>query len=384
MPPYATGARTTAVTGLDKLIDMQDFLDYIRDDNMDVALLKRLGINGKDNGSGGSNRARAIKTEWQQTALRSRGETVTMLIGDTTLTVADARMYQVGELIRSEAEIMRVTAINSATVLAVTRAYAGTTAAAHTAKLVYSLGKAAEENSVPGAGISDTPLALFNYVQTFDVPVEVSKDQIMSWTTDGNTIDGQLERRFIEVNRQFARALLYGIKFQDTTTIANQPIRTMGGLLSYLSSNVTNVGGALSIGAVDALILKQVQAGANPKLIAVSPYQKQKLDALDTNKQLLGKKEHTGGNLITNTWQSGVLDHALDVVVDRTILDDQLIIIDDEMIEALPFEGNGESGTWGTYEASAPGQDGTKKVIRGKYTLKVHNEKAHGYLYNLS
>lgn len=375
MPPYVSGARTTYSSSNDKILDMQNFLDYIRSDDMDTALLRRWGINGKD----GENHAKAVKTEWTQTALRTRGETITMASGATSLTVADARMYQIGELIRVEAEILRVTAITNATTLAITPAYAGTVAAAHTAKLAISLGTADAENSTPGAAVSDTVVKLFNYVQTFSVPVEISKDQIMSWTVDGNTMDAQLERRFVEVNRQLARALIYGIRYDDGAAI-----RTMGGLLSFLSSNVTNVGGALTIAAIDALILKIVQAGAKPTTIAVSPYQKQKLDALDSNKQMLGKRERTGGNLITQTWQSGILDDTLDVVVDRTLLDDQLIITDDEYIEPMPFAGNGETGAWATYNATAPGQDGKKSVIRGKYTLKVHNEKSAGYLYNLT
>lgn len=355
---------------------MQNFLDYIRSDDMDTALLRRWGINGKN----GDNHAKAPKTEWTQTAMRTRGETVTLADGSgTSLTVADARMYQVGELIRIEAEIVRVTVIVNATILTIVRAYAGTSGAAHAAKFAYSLGTADSENATPGAAISDTVLKLYNYVQTFSVPVEVSKDQIMSLTVDGNTMDAQLERRFIEVNRQLARAVIYGIRYDDGAAI-----RTMGGLLSFITSNVTNVGGAVTIAAIDALILKIVNAGAKPTTIAVSPYQKQKIDALDVNKQLLGKREHTGGNLVTQTWQSGILDHTLDIVVDRTLLDDQLIITDDEYIEPMPFAGNGESGAWATYEATAPGQDGTKKVIRGKYTLKVHNEKSAGYLYGLT
>lgn len=378
MPPYVSGAKTTYSSSNDKILDMQNFLDYIRSDDMDTALLRRWGINGKP--GEGEHSARATKTEWTQTAMRSRGETVTLADGvGTAMTVADARMYQVGELVRIEAEIVRVTVVVNATTLTIVRSYAGTTGAAHAAKLAYSLGVADAENSTPGAAISDTVLKLYNYVQTFSVPVEVSKDQIMSWTVDGNTMDAQLERRFIEVNRQLARALIYGIRYDDGASI-----RTLGGLLSFLSSNVTNVGGAVTIAAIDALILKIVQAGAKPTTIACSPYQKQKIDALDVNKQLLGKREHTGGNLITQTWQSGILDDTLDIVVDRTLLDDQLIITDDEYIEPMPFEGNGESGRWATYEATAPGQDGKKNVIRGKYTLKVHNEKAHGYLYGLT
>lgn len=371
MPPYISGARTTFDSSNDVILDMQNFLDYIPDDNMDVAFLKRIGFGGA---------AKATKTEWTQTALRSRGETITMTNVATTITVADAYQYQVGEIIRSENEIMRVTALTNATTLTVTRAYAGTSAVAHTAVLLYSLGYSGAENAQAGAGISDTVTKLFNYTQTFEAPIEISKDQIMQMTIDGNTLDGQIERRFIEVNRQLARAGIYGIKYLD----ASNKLRTMGGLLSFLTSNVTNVAGAVTIAAIDALILKQVQAGANPKTITLSPYQKQKLDALDANKQFLGKKEHTGGNLITNTWQSGILDHPLDVVVDRTILNDQLIVTDDDMIDFMPYSNNGLSGAWATIDATSPGQDGTKKVIRGKYTLKVHNEKAHGYLYGLT
>lgn len=205
-------------------------------------------------------------------------------------------------------------------------------------------------------------------------------DQMMKEQFDGNDMDGQLQRRFIEINRQLARAVIYGIRGAGT---ASTP-RSMGGILSFLASNITNVGGALTVSAIDALILKIVLAGGNPKIITLSPYQKQKLDALDANKQMLGKRERTGGNLITNTWQSGVLDHELEVVVDKTLLTDQLLILDDEMLEVLPYANNGKDGRWKTLNASTPGKDGEKQVIRGKFTTKVHNEKAHGYLYGLT
>ena len=378
MPPYVSGARTTYSNSNDRILDLSEYLDYIPSDDMDTALLRRLGINGKE-GPDGRSHARSIKTEWTQTALRPRGEIVTTGSGATSVTVADSRVYQIGELLRIEAEIYRVTALTNATTLAVTSAYAGTVTAAHTAKLLYSLGTADAENSVPGAAVSDTVLRLFNYVQTFSVPVEISKDQIMAWTIDGNTLDAQTERRFVEINRQLARAAVYGIKYDDGAAI-----RTMGGMISFLTTNVTNVAGAVTIAVIDALLLKIVNAGAKPKVMVTSPYQKQKIDALDSNKQLLGKKEHTGGNLVTNTWQSGILDYELDLIVDRTMLDDQILFLDDDMVEIMPFEGNGESGAWGTYDATAPGQDGKKQVIRGKYTVKVHNEKAHGYLYGLT
>lgn len=373
---FESGALLSFQTTSDKIDDLQESLDWLPDNHMDIALLKKLGINGKN-----GNHARSLKTEWRETTLRPREETLTVADGSTTsVVVADSGIYQIGEILRWENELVRITGMADATHITIVRGYGGTTGAAHSSKLAVSLGKAAVENSTPGLAIFDTPAELYNYVQTFDVPVEVSKDQMMAWSVDGNTLDGQLERRFIEINRQLARSVVYGIRYRDT----GNKIHTMGGIRSFLSTNVDAIGGALSVSNIDANILKIVNAGGMPKIMVMSPYQKQKLDALDSNKQYLGKKEHTGGNLITNTWQSGILNYELDVVVDRTIKNDELYILDTDNIEVMPFSGNGLTGTWGTYDATAPGQDGTKKIIRGKYTTKVHTEKAHGLLATLT
>lgn len=373
---YGSGQLLTFQTTSDKIDDLQDFLDFLPDNHMDIALLKRLGIGGKE-GSG----IHSTKYEWRQTELRPREETVTLADGSVTaITVADSGIYQIGEIVRCENEFMRITALADATTLTVVRGYGASSGAAHSSKLMFSVGKAAVENATPGDAVFDTPAELYNYIQTFDVPVDVSHDQMMSMTVAGNTLDDQLERRFTEINRQLARAVIYGQRDRNAT----DKIHTMGGLKSFLSTNPTSAGGALSKALIDAEILQIVNNGGMPKILAMSPYQKQKLDALDNNLQNLGKRERTGGGLITNTWQSGVLNYELDVIVDRTILTDELYIIDPEMVEIAPFTGNGMSGAWGTYDATAVGQDGVKKIIRGKYGLKVHNEKAHSYLYALT
>jgi hypothetical protein len=376
-PDYVSGAIDWFTSATDKIDDLQNFLDFLPDNSMDVALLRRWGIHGRD----GQGTVSQPEFKWQQTALRPRGETITLADGtDTTVDVADSGVYQVGELLRCEGEVMRITALTSATVVTVTRGYSGT-AAAHAAKLMYSLGMAPSDNATPGEAVGRVPVELTNYIQAFETPVEASWLQMASKTTDGgNTIDKQLEMVFTEINRQLARAVLYGKKKKDTSG----KIFAMDGIITQITSNVTNVGGALTQAAIDAMLLNIVNAGGNPTTLSVSPYQKQKLDALDNNKQLLGKKEHTGGGLITETWQSGILGSPLDVVVDKSLLDDQLLITDDEYVEIGPMEGNGLSGSWGTYDASANGQWGKKKVVRGVFYNKLHNEKANGYLYGLT
>jgi len=373
MAGFVSGVKTYLTDSADHILDLRNGLDFLSPKNDGIALLKKIGTNGFT--------AKSVKHEWTETALATRGETVTLADGSgTSLTVANAYQYQVNDLVRIENEVVRVTAIANATTLTIVRGYAGTTGAAHAAKLAYSLGSADPENAQAPAGLADTGDRLYNYVQTLTTAVLLSNDEIAQWSTAGNPMHGQIERRFVEINRELARLLFYGVRYEDTTN----NIHTAGGLKQFVTSNVTNVAGALTIAAIDAQILAIVQAGGDPDTIVLSPYQKQKLDALDVNKQLLGKGERTGGNLITNTWQSGVLDHELDVIVDHSILQDELWILDTTKVKIGSLNNNGVQGAFHVEDATTPGQDGMKKLIRGKYTFRIEQQKAHGFLYGLS
>lgn len=373
---FIPGAKTYFSDSNDHILDLKNGLDFLDAGNSAIALLKKIGTNGFT--------AKSVKHEWTETALAARSETVTLADGSgTTLTVADAYIYQVNELLRIENEIVRVTAIASATTLTIVRGYAGTSGAAHSSKTAYSVGVADPENSDAPAGIQDSASRLYNYVQTFTRGVELSNDEIAQLSTEGNALNGQLERRFIEINRQLARAFFYGVRHEDSTN----KIHTMGGLKQFVTTNVTNVAGALTLAAIDAQILNIVEAGGDPKVIAMSPRQKQKLDALDASLVRIGKSDDQskrGGNPAVMTWQSGILGHTLDVIVDQSILNDELWIIDTEHVEIGHLSNNGVVGNFHVEDATTPGQDGKQKVIRGKYTMRVGQQKAHAYLYGLS
>ena len=372
---FIPGAKTTFSDSNDHILDLKNGLDFLSPSMDGIALLKRIGTNGFQ--------AKSFKHEWTEISLSARGETVTFADGSgTTATVADAYIYQINELLKVESEVIRVTAIASATTLTVVRAYAGTTGAAHSSKTMYSLGSADPENAQAPAGIQDSAARLYNYVQTFTRGVELSNDEIAQLSTDGNHLNGQLERRFIEANRQLARAFLYGVRYEDSTN----KIHAMGGLSQFVTTNVTNVAGALTIAAIDAKILAIVQAGGDPKLIAVSPTQKQKLDALDANVVRTGKRssDKVGGANITQTWQSGILTHEIDVIVDHGILTDELWILDTDYVKVGPLSSNGVEGAFHVEDATDPGQDGKQKVIRGKYTVEVGQQTAQARLYGLS
>jgi hypothetical protein len=153
-----------------------------------------------------------------------------------------------------------------------------------------------------------------------------------------------------------------------------------------LTSNVTNVAGALTVAAIDTIILTMVNAGGNPDVIVVSPTQKQKMDGLDSNVVRTGKRssDKVGGSGIVQTWQSGVLDYELDIIVDHTIKTDELYLLDTSTIQLVPLVNNGINGKLSVSDATTPGQDGQKKVLRAKYTLVFKLQGGMGKLYGLT
>lgn len=370
---FVAGARTTYDDANDHILDLSKGIKYLYSARLDTALARKIGLHGFT--------AKAVKHEWTETELAARSETVTIDGSATTLTVADANIYAINTLLKCEAEVMLVTARASATTLTVVRGYAGTSAAAHTAKTAESIGNADPENSQVNSAISDVATRLYNYVQTFTRPVELSNDEIAQLSTEeGNPLNAQVERRMIELTRELTKGVLYGVRSEDTTNKR----KTMGGLTQFVTTNVTNVGGALSLSAIDALILAQVNAGAEPDMIGLSPYQYQKLTVLDANLQRITKGEDTAGNPAVKKYQSGLLGMDLDIVIDRAFHTDELWVGDSKKFHIGTLNNNGVVGNFHIEDATTPGQDGKKKVIRGKYTTKLENQKSWGYLYGLS
>lgn len=376
MSDFVAGVRDSFDDQDDHILDLKNGMDFLNPKQDGIAVLKKIGLNKFT--------AKSFKHEWTQTALALRKETVSL--ADDTVTALDvtsAYQYQVGEILRIENEIVRVSAIADSNTLTIVRGVAGTTAAAHSSKTAMSLGSADAEGRDTYVGVSDTADRLYNYVQIFSRGVDLTNTEVMQASTEGNPLSGQLKRRYIEFMRQVAAAMFYGVRYEDS----GNNRRFMGGLKQFITTNVTNVAGALTVAAIDAQIKKIVDAGGNPDMIVVGTKQKQKLDALDASLVRIGKKDaqsKTGGNPMAQTWQSGILDYELEIYVDHTILDDELWILDSTKVGLGPQAGNGVSGSVAVYETTLPGADKKSKVIRGHLTMEVEQEKAHGYLYGLT
>lgn len=379
MSTWVSGARDTYADQSDHQFLVEDGVKYLNPKENGIRWVKML----LERTAQSKHVATSLKYQWLETAIAASKETVaSIVLNATSITVANAYIYMVGDILRCENEFYRVTAITNGTTIAVTSGYAGSTSAAHTSKVLYNLGKASVENATPGNGFTDTADRKYNYVQTFEMPVEMSADEIAEKSYEsGNPFDAKFERQTLAFMKRMANAIIRGTRYEDTTN----KLRLAGGLDYFLATNLTNVAGALSITNLDAGILASVQAGGQPSRLVMSPARKQKLDALDTNKVYATKAQlATGGNPIVSQWQSGVLETPLEVVVDFTIPDDTIYIIDDSTIEIIPLVSNGVNGRLSVVDATQPGQDGKKSALRGKYTFKFEREAANVKLYGLS
>lgn len=371
-----TGQRTTFDDTTDHIIQIEDGIKFLNTQDNGIKFIKKLIANrdGKV--------AKSTQFNWDETDLPARRETITLADGTATaITVASSKAYPVGTIVRCENELMRVTAQTNATTLAVTRGYGGTTGVAHAAKTMLNLGVAGAENSTGPVAVSTTAARLYNYVQMFEDAVELSDQEIAQLSSEmGNPMNRQLERITLWYWKKFAQAVFYGIRYEDSTN----KLRTMGGIKSFLTTNVNNVAGAQTKTALNTMLLAQVEAGGNPDMLVMSPRQAGKLADIDASLININYKEQARGDKQVTTWFSPYLGRSLDVLVDFTIMNDEVYSLDTSKLSLIPLSNNGVDGRLSIVDGTAPGQAGERKILRSYYTLQVDLEGGHAYQYGLT
>lgn len=136
------------------------------------------------------------------------------------------------------AEIVRVAAMpTSDTAIVVERGFAGTTAAAilDNAVLV-KIGSAFEEGSGPPRGSTRNPTKLSNYTQIFKTVYEMTGTAAETNFRTGDPVKNDKKRKMHDHSVAMEMAMLFG-RASETTGPDGKPLRTMGGLLRFLTTN---------------------------------------------------------------------------------------------------------------------------------------------------
>lgn len=169
--------------------------------------------------------------------------------GSTTLTASGGGLYGLvpGDLLLVEKadqtsydnEIVKVTAVASDTSATISRAYAGTTVAAIAASTALTkIGNAHAEGTGAPSATTRNPTKLYNYTQIFKTIYDITNSAKQTKTRTGDPVQNDKKRKMFDHSRDLEYALIFG-KRNETTGSNGKPERTMGGLRSFITTNLT-------------------------------------------------------------------------------------------------------------------------------------------------
>jgi hypothetical protein len=194
--------------------------------------------------------------------------------GQGTLVFVDASSFTVGDVVQADSELMLVTAV-SATTLTVTNAYAGTSAAAHTAPVpVYLITNTRTGAEIDVVGISRTPVTIIQPCQTVQHAYQVGGALQADDNYYGGFITPLARDKMLAVQHvmdDFESACYYGAGVAVAAT-GTRPL--MKGFKTLLTTNnnasPTNATAYKPSDLVRDTMQACFQSGGNPNLMLMS------------------------------------------------------------------------------------------------------------------
>ena len=195
----------------------------------------------------------------------------TALAADTSITVAAYDNIVPGDLLMNErtSEIVLVTALTSATVLAVTRAVGTVAAAAVNSGDVWrTVGNAFEEGSVRPSAVAIIAARYVNNTQIFRNSWAVTKTAAAIPQIAGSGYVSESKQDCAALHAMaIEKALFFGQKFMGTRN--GQPFHTMEGIVARVnaaaSGNVTTLGATTNWTQFEAALDKTLETVTDPK-----------------------------------------------------------------------------------------------------------------------
>lgn len=200
--------------------------------------------------------------------------------------VSGGKRLKEGDILKVAAtgEHIRVTSVVSDTSINVTRAFgdaataAGTAAAVDTsvggsgtadATLIY-VGSAYREGADKAVGVSTSPVKQYNYTQIFRDPVEITRTAMQSTGyRTGDPFANDKARTAHKHATGVERAFWFGGKYE--TTESSQPIRTTGGITSFIdASKIWTLNGSTDLATLESKMVEIFEFGSGEKLAFTS------------------------------------------------------------------------------------------------------------------
>jgi len=309
----------------------------------------------------------------ETTTIGSSGA-VTTSSATTTFTPASLTLFQPGDLLKIDSEILWVSAVSSG-IPTVTRGYGTSSAATHAnAATVTRVGRA----RIDGDAADDSPqtevTSSTNYTQIFQRTLNIARTrQKMAAYGISDPLNYEIDKKMDELMMQLCKLPYHGVKYVGTSSAG----RSAAGFKGFITDNTTDVASAaLTRDHIDDLLQDIHADGGDPDLILCGSFSQRKINSFYEGFIETERSEQMGGNLISKL-QNPISGSVLNVIVDLHCPTDEMWILESDKIAYYPFDPF-------FYEDLGKTGDAVLGEIVGEYGFIVAADKHHGYLDGIS
>lgn len=363
-----TVAQVRVISNIIQLIDPVDTPLIAALGGLDAARSKfRVGMNGK--------KVELLEDEYHPIETVVSAATITT--NATNFTVADASIFQDGHVIKVTDELMVVKAVDTSgdTVTVYSRSYGGTNSTHLSTAAISIVGMARlEGDDADYVGLLKLSNP-YNFTSIYHKALKVAgtEEAIDQYGFD-NAFSYQAQKAVPELLRLIERNLFWGVRAEGSATAP----RSAGGLLTFITNNSVNQTGAITKASVDLLAENVMIDGGNPDLFVCHPSIANDIKALLDSSSFVRVDQNPGGQFgMTPISRIQTQYGSMRMVVSRWCPTSHAFMLDSRKVGLYTLRPFG-------WKPLAVTGDSRKGEVVGEFSALVANDKAHGYLYNIT
>lgn len=334
--------------------------------------------------------AKSQKVEWLADQLMPRlttlnnGGNVTAVATTFTVAAGTGSYFRAGDILRmSNGENVKVTSVATDT-LTVVRSIGAVAAAIITDSTdVIKIGNASAEGATLGTIKSTKQVAWSNYCQIQRDPFGFTNTLIESDLYGGKEPEYEAKKKMIEHKRQIENTLFFGQRDLDTS--GSTPIGYCGGLVDFISTNITASVGTLSQSGFETFLRSAFRYGSRNKVLFASPIVMSALASFPLGKL---SPNDTGGN--TKDWGVSLSSYRAGSGATIQIMEKRdwqdfstannqvggwAVLVDMDDVQYRPLRA-----TKLLPNRQANDEDATKQEYLTEYSFQLGNEQNHAIL----
>jgi hypothetical protein len=180
-----------------------------------------------------------VRVTGDSTGASASSTALGLVAGGLDLVAGDLLLVEKADAATYDNEIVEVSSITTDTAIVIKRGQAGTTAAVTgVSPLLTKIGNRYAEGSTSPTASTRNPTKLFNYCQIFKTAFEITNTAKLTRARTGNALKNDKRRKMFDHSVAMELAFFWGQK-NETTGSNGKPLRTTGGLRSFITTNRT-------------------------------------------------------------------------------------------------------------------------------------------------